>query len=116
VATTNVWTERTPTGEFDWVPPHAGVFLFFVRVHDTVGQSGQSGQISGYIDEPPAPSAVGNWGAQAGNEGFVIAITEEQGGTLQDTFTIRSAEGESQTFPIVNSTIQGNRATVHPRP
>jgi len=37
-------------GTYDWVPPSAGVVFFYVRAHDTVGQSGDSPTISGYIE------------------------------------------------------------------
>ena len=115
----------TFTGQYDWIPPNAGGFFFYVRAHDVAGQYGQSGQISGYIEPPSpptptppsAPSVMGNWGAQpeGGNEGFVIIVTDQHAsGRLKGTFTIRPAQGQEVTAQLSHdSKIQDHNVTIH---
>ena len=111
------------SGEYDWIPPNAGVFFFYVRAHDTAGQYGQSAQITGYIDPPSPPTPepthaiIGNWGAQTedGGDAFVLSITDKHAsGRLKGTLTIRPAQGQPQTAEFSHdSKIEEHHATIH---
>ncbi|MBU0492772.1 MAG: hypothetical protein KKA73_02940 [Chloroflexi bacterium] len=58
--------------------------------------------------QPAGPSAMGKWGAQSGDQRFLLIVTNQQGNTLQGTIQIAG-----QTVPISNSTIQGNQVEIH---
>ncbi|MBU0491945.1 MAG: hypothetical protein KKB13_08860 [Chloroflexi bacterium] len=112
------------TGQFDWVPPNAGVFLFYARAYDQLGQHGDSPQISGHIEPPtpptptpqPGPTLVGHWGAQAGDgDSFLFIITDQHAsGRLKGTLIIQSAGGQPVTDQFTqDSMVAGNQVTIH---
>jgi hypothetical protein len=101
--------KQSVTDEVDWPPTRAGIVHFQVYAFDVLGHSGQSEKIRIYIDEPQ-PSAVGQWGTQAGPESFALRIDSQDGGQLHGSLTVQESGASGE---LENSTIDGDSVTIN---